>query len=346
MKDQQDKAGQTCFPGPRLTEKASPSRLANFRPPILSKNLPPFVLFVFKTFPPRRRSVSGALGQIGVCFSPSALRRFVPSSFSPLPLPASARKFFHPQVKDFPQAPEYRSEGRLRTRCPPAAERKDSITAYSFAFCFPWKELRLGGRAPSPVLMQGNCKAGLEALRAFVLHFGKAGRKTGCFCLARPFGQGTNALVAWPREPLPGKCGKDSQVFRNREDVSSGNLRNFTMERRFGSVRNRARPVFPSFHKAVLRASRGAGAVDVPFLHPAFRIRAFAESRKGGRCDPTRAKMAMRAAPLAVLDGTSRSCGGQGKSGMGEENERWWTKHTRNRQTVSMRLPSRPLPGF
>ena len=179
-----------------------------------------------------------------------------------------------------------------------------------------------------------------------VFDCGKAGRKTGCFCLARPWGRGTNAHVAWPRNPLPGTCGKDSRVFRNREDVTSGNLRNFTMGRRFGFVRKRARPAFPSSHQAVLRASRGAGAVDVPFLHFPLRIQAFAENRKGGRCNPTRASETMRTAPTEVLAGTSHPCGEWGAPGMGEGYECSQARSSGGRQTATMRFPSGPFPGF
>ena len=40
---------------------------------------------------------------------------------------------------------------------PPPAERKDTVTACSFQFHFPRNAPRLGGRAPSPVLVQGIC---------------------------------------------------------------------------------------------------------------------------------------------------------------------------------------------
>ena len=175
---------------------------------------------------------------------------------------------------------------------------------------------------------------------------GKAGRKTGGFCLARPWGRGTSPLVAWPRNPLPGTCGKDSRVFRNREDVTSGNLRNFTMGRRFGIVCNRARPAFPSSHQAILRASRGAGAVGVPFLLPDRRIRAFAKSRKDGTCNPPRASGTMRTAPTAVLAGTLHPCGGRGASGMGAGHDRSAAKHGGGRQAAPMRIPSEASPGF
>ena len=189
--------------------------------------------------------------------------------------------------------------------------------------------------------MNGNTNRGIRKTVC-----GKAGRETGGFCLARPWGRGTSPLVAWPRNPLPGTCGKDSRAFRNREDVTSGNLRNFTMGRRFGIVRECARPAFPSSHQAILRASRGAGAVDVPFLFPVLRIRAFAESRKGSRCDSSRASGTMRTAPTAVLAGTLHPCGGRGASGMGAGHDRSAAKHGGGRQAAPMRIPSEARPGF
>ena len=99
-----------------------------------------------------RRSVSGGIGQIGVFLSPrlggtaNGIRTVRPgglplpnrSLFSPTPFVVSSPrrfapiclsaapcvKFFPPQVKDFPLFPEYWSEGRVRTRCPPASREK------------------------------------------------------------------------------------------------------------------------------------------------------------------------------------------------------------------------------
>ena len=128
-----------------------------------------------------RRSVSGGIGQIGVFLSPrlggtaNGIRTVRPgglplpnrSLFSPTPFVVSSPrrfapiclsaapcvKFFPPQVKDFPLFPEYWSEGRVRTRCPPASREK----GFRHGLQLPIPLSPTGGRAPSPVLVQGIC---------------------------------------------------------------------------------------------------------------------------------------------------------------------------------------------